>query len=193
MSAKDNKPVNTRFGHVYFFRQVNSIPLFHRYSYKNSTSKAFRVSPYCRIWRIVEYLGNIWGQAPQKAYFTRVCDSRRRQRSWQHCQQLGDLLCVAGGVGSDATAEAVDGRTKAMQLDVVDSRIVDVGWLSRNRSCIRPEGWLARGCVAVDSVHIGVGKWLNRRRSSESGRSPSNKKRARGMRTRNSHFTFGYA
>ena len=30
------------------------------------------------------------------------------------------------------------------------------------RSCIRPEGWLARGCVAVDSVHIGVGKWLNR-------------------------------
>ena len=37
MSAKDNKPVNTRFGHVYFFRQVNSIPLFHRYSYKNST------------------------------------------------------------------------------------------------------------------------------------------------------------
>ena len=39
------------------------------------------------------------------------------------------------------------------------------------RSCIRPEGWLARGCVAVDSVHIGVGKWLKRRRASECGRS----------------------
>ena len=33
-----------------------------------------------------------------------------------HCQQLGDLLRVASGVGSDATAEAVDGRAKAMQL-----------------------------------------------------------------------------
>ena len=51
MSGKDNKPVNTRFRHVYFFRQVNSIPLFHRYSYKNSTSKAFRVSPYHNIRR----------------------------------------------------------------------------------------------------------------------------------------------
>jgi len=39
-----------------------------------------------------------------------------RQRSWQHCQQLGDLLRVAGGVGSYVTAEAVDGRAKAMQL-----------------------------------------------------------------------------
>ena len=67
------------------------------------------------------------------------------QRLWHHCQQLGDLLRVAGGVGSDATAEAVDGRAKAMQLSVVDSRIVDVGWLSRNRPCIRHEGWLARG------------------------------------------------
>ena len=81
------------------------------------------------------------GQAPRKAYFTRVCDSRRRQRSRQHCQQLGDLLRVAGGAGSDATTKAVDGRAKAMQLDVVDSRIVDVGWLSRNRSWIRHEGW----------------------------------------------------
>ena len=45
------------------------------------------------------------------------------------CQQLGDLLLVAGGVESDTTAEAVDGRAKAMQLSVVDSRIVDVGWL----------------------------------------------------------------
>ena len=32
------------------------------------------------------------------------CVSRRRQRSWQHCQQLGDLLRVAGGAGSDASA-----------------------------------------------------------------------------------------
>ena len=37
-------------------------------------------------------------------------------------------------------------------------------------SWIRREGWLACGWVAVDSVHIGVGKWLNRRRSSECGR-----------------------
>ena len=81
------------------------------------------------------------GQDPAKG----PCDSRRRQRSWHHCQQLGDLLRVAGGVGSDALAEAVDGRAKAMQLDVVDSRIVDVGWLSRNRSWIRHEGWLSRG------------------------------------------------
>ena len=43
-----------------------------------------------------------------------------RQRSWHHCQQLGDLLRVAGGVGRDATAEAVDGRAKAVQLDVID-------------------------------------------------------------------------
>lgn len=99
-----------------------------------------------------------------------------RPYSRHHCQQLGNLLCVAGGVGSNATAEAVDGRAEAVQLSVVDSRIVDVGWLCRNHSCIRPEGWLARGCVAVDSVHIGVEKWLNRRRSSESGRSPSDKK-----------------
>ena len=32
---------------------------------------------------------------------------RRRQRSWQHCQQLRNFLQVAGGLGSDATAEAV--------------------------------------------------------------------------------------
>ena len=37
------------------------------------------------------------------------------QRSWHHCQRLGDLLRVAGGVGSDAAAEAVDGRAKAAQ------------------------------------------------------------------------------
>ena len=67
------------------------------------------------------------------------------QRLWHLCRQLGDLLRVAGGVGSDSTAEAVDGRAKAVQLDVVASRIVDVGWLCRNRSWIRHEGWLSRG------------------------------------------------
>jgi len=67
------------------------------------------------------------------------------QRSWHHSQRLGDLLRVAGGVGSDATAEAVDGRAEPVQLDIVDSRIVDVGWLWRNRSWIRHEGWLSRG------------------------------------------------
>ena len=50
-----------------------------------------------------------------------VCVSSHRKHSWQHCQQLSELLPVAGGVGSDATAEAVDGRVKAMQLDVVDN------------------------------------------------------------------------
>ena len=37
------------------------------------------------------------------------------------------------------------------------------------------EGWLRLecGCVAVGGVHIGVGKWLKRRRASECGRSPS--------------------
>ena len=51
------------------------------------------------------------------------------QRSWQHCQQLGDLLRVAGGVGSDATAEAVDGRAKTVQFNVVDDEesVVEVG------------------------------------------------------------------
>ena len=44
-----------------------------------------------------------------------------RQRSLHHCQQLGDFLRVAGGVGSNATAEAVDERAKAMQLSVVDN------------------------------------------------------------------------
>ena len=51
-----------------------------------------------------------------------------RQRSLHHCQQLGDFLRVAGGVGSDATVEAIDGRAKTMQLDVVefgDSRMWD--------------------------------------------------------------------
>ena len=64
------------------------------------------------------------------------------QRLWHHCQQLGDFLRVAGGAGSDAATEAVDGRAKVVQLDVVDSRIVDVGRLCRNRSWIRHEGRL---------------------------------------------------
>ena len=38
--------------------------------------------------------------------------------------QLGDFLRVAGGVGSDATAEAVDGRAKAMQLRDKRSRLI---------------------------------------------------------------------
>ncbi len=46
------------------------------------------------------------------------------QRSWQHCQQLGDLLRVAGGAGSDATAKAVNGRAKAMQLRDKRSRLI---------------------------------------------------------------------
>ena len=50
-------------------------------------------------------------------------------RSGHHCQQLRNLLRVAGGVGSDAPAEAVDGRAKAMQLDIVDNEksVVEVG------------------------------------------------------------------
>ena len=90
---------------------------------------------------------------PAKAHFQGFYVSVLPQRSWHHCQQLGDLPRVAGGVGSDATAEAVNGRAEAMQLDVVDSRIVDVGWLCRNRSWIRHEGWLSRGWVMV-------GVWL---------------------------------
>ena len=85
-------------------------------------------------------------------------------RSWHHCQQLGDLPRVAGGVGSDATAEAVDGRAKAMQLDVVDSRIVDVGWLSRNRSWIRHRGWLSRCSNQIRGKSPGALRQYCRRR-----------------------------
>jgi hypothetical protein len=52
----------------------------------------------------------------RKTHFSRVYVSRRRQRSLHHCQQLFNLLRVAGGVGSDATAEAVDGRAEPVQL-----------------------------------------------------------------------------
>ena len=57
-----------------------------------------------------------------------------------------------GCVGSDATAKAVDGQAKAMQLSVVDSRIVDVGWLSRKlggtgpRDAVRKQGRMRRFC-----------------------------------------------
>jgi len=51
----------------------------------------------------------------------KVDPCRNLQRSWHHCQQFGDLLRVAGGAGGDATSEAVDGRAKAMQLDIVGS------------------------------------------------------------------------
>ena len=37
----------------------------------------------------------IWGHAPRKAHFARVCVSRRRQRLWHHCQQLRNLLSMA--------------------------------------------------------------------------------------------------
>ena len=59
----------------------------------------------------------------------KVHPCRNLQRSWQFCPQLRDLLRVAGGVGGDATAEAVDGRAKAMQLSVVDNEesVVEVG------------------------------------------------------------------
>ena len=88
---------------------------------------------------------NLGDRPRERPIFQGVCVSPRRQRSWQHCRQPRDLLRAAGGVGSDATSEAVDGRAEPVQLDVVDSRIVDVGWLSRNRSWIRHEGWLSRG------------------------------------------------
>ena len=56
---------------------------------------------------------------PAKAHFQGFYVSVLPQRSWQHCPQLRDLLRVSVGAGSDALAKAVDGRAKAMQLDVV--------------------------------------------------------------------------
>ena len=56
---------------------------------------------------------NLRDRPHERPIFQGFCVSPRRQRSWQHCRQLGDLLRVAGGIGSDATAEAVDGRAKA--------------------------------------------------------------------------------
>ena len=51
----------------------------------------------------------------------RACVSILRRRSLHHCQRLGDFLRVAGGVGSDKSAEAVDERAEAVQLNVVDN------------------------------------------------------------------------
>ena len=39
--------------------------------------------------------------------------------SWHNCQHLGDLLHVAGGVGSDATAEAKAAATAIARTDAV--------------------------------------------------------------------------
>ena len=44
--------------------------------------------------------------------------------SWHNCQQLGDLLRVSVGAGSDATAEAVDGRAEAVQHRDKRSRLI---------------------------------------------------------------------
>ena len=71
---------------------------------------------------------NLRDRPRERPIFQGFCVSILQRRSWHHCRQLGDLLCIAGGVGSDATAEAVDGRAKAMQLDVVgfgESRMED--------------------------------------------------------------------
>ena len=57
----------------------------------------------------------------ERPIFQGACVSILQRRLWHHCQQLGDFLRVAGGVGSDAAAEAVDGRAKAVQLDVADN------------------------------------------------------------------------
>ena len=66
-----------------------------------------------------------FGDRPhERPIFQGFCVSPRRQRSWQHCQQLGDLLRVAGGVGSDAAAEVVDGRAEPVQLRDKRSRLI---------------------------------------------------------------------
>ena len=51
---------------------------------------------------------NLKDKPHERPIFQGFCVSPRRQCSWHHCQQLGDLLRVAGGVGSDAAAETVD-------------------------------------------------------------------------------------
>ena len=59
---------------------------------------------------------NLRDRPRERPIFQGFCVSPRRQRSWHHCPQLRDLLRVAGGVESDATSEAVDGRAKPVQL-----------------------------------------------------------------------------
>ena len=66
-----------------------------------------------------ENLRNLRDRPHERPIFQGLCVSILQRRSRHHCQQLGDPLRVAGAEGSDATAEAVDGRAKAMQLDVV--------------------------------------------------------------------------
>ena len=64
------------------------------------------------------------GDSTKGLFFQGVCVSILQRRSWHHFQQLGDLLRVAGGAGSDATAEAVDGRAKAVQPRDKRSRLI---------------------------------------------------------------------
>jgi hypothetical protein len=55
--------------------------------------------------------------------------------SGHHCQQLGDLLRVAGGVGSDATAEAIYGyRSNAAFSNFI-----------REETGLSPSVWRERG------------------------------------------------
>ena len=67
---------------------------------------------------MAKILEKAWGPH-ERPIFQGACVSILQRRLWHHCQQLGDLLRVAGGEGSDAAAEAVNGRARAMQLDVV--------------------------------------------------------------------------
>ena len=62
---------------------------------------------------VLQGVWKTWGTDPTKGLFYKGLRLSPPAALRQHCQQLGDLLRVAGGVGSDATAEAVDGRAKA--------------------------------------------------------------------------------
>ena len=53
---------------------------------------------------------NLRDRLHERPIFQGLCVSILQRRLWHHSQRLGDLLRVAGGVGSDATTEAVDGR-----------------------------------------------------------------------------------
>ena len=54
---------------------------------------------------------------------------------WHHCQQLGDLLRVAGGIGGDAATETVYGRAKPVQLLVVDDGLF---FIIREKKRLKP-------------------------------------------------------
>ena len=91
---------------------------------------------------------------PAKAHFQGFYVSVLPQRSWHHCQQLRDLLRVAGGVGSNATAEAVDGQAKAVQLDVVgfgESRMWD-GCVEIVLVFDPKDGWLVVAWRLIPSI-----------------------------------------